>query len=151
MTLISMTDFVLEQELINGGFGQDEIDKVWDYANFLKQPLELWMFVPCDEDGNVLEEPSCMYIYNTQCFECSADEMYRCRKYLEAKERCLFDGFELKTLEFGTCYSITNRALHVFWKGITREWKLSHGISTIEDLVKYDLQLTKSAIKQLGL
>lgn len=24
---------------------------------FVKQPLELWMFIPCDEKGNVLEEP----------------------------------------------------------------------------------------------
>ena len=29
-----------------------------NYANFLKQLLKLEMFVPCDEDGNVLEKPS---------------------------------------------------------------------------------------------
>ena len=28
-----------------------------EYAKFLRQLLELWMFVPCDKDGNVLEEP----------------------------------------------------------------------------------------------
>lgn len=34
-----------------------KLNTIERYAKFLKQPIELWMFVPCDEDGNVLEEP----------------------------------------------------------------------------------------------
>ena len=49
MKLISMTAFVLE----------DEKKTTWNsynlivaYAKFLKQPLELWMFTPCELVGN---------------------------------------------------------------------------------------------------
>ena len=60
--LQKMTDFVLENSIcppieeynkVNETF----VNKVINYVNFLKQPLELRMFVPCDEYGNVLEEP----------------------------------------------------------------------------------------------
>ena len=54
MKLISMTDFVLELET-NEHWAQD-YTKCVKYANFLKQPLTLGMFVPCDEDGNFLPE-----------------------------------------------------------------------------------------------
>ena len=57
------------------------------YDSFLKQPLKLEMFVPCDEDGDILEEPedyeqrlpNMMTEYN--------DEIYR---YEQAKEKVLF-------------------------------------------------------------
>ena len=47
--LISMVDFILEQheQCISS------TNATYKYANFLKQPLELWMFVPCDENGDV--------------------------------------------------------------------------------------------------
>ncbi|WP_395076319.1 hypothetical protein [Flavobacterium sp.] len=64
MKLISMTDFVLEQH--NWSPTQVRFDNefsnkrfrsvVSKYANFLKQPLTLGMFVPCDDDGNVLDK-----------------------------------------------------------------------------------------------
>ena len=67
--LIPMTDFVIEIDENKPKFknfssfseiNQYEIngyDKIRNYARFLKQPLKLEMFVPCDEDGNVLGEP----------------------------------------------------------------------------------------------
>ena len=60
MKLISMTDFVFEQKNFWNGneFEFEELGKdCVKYANFLKQPLKLEMFFPCDEDGNVLEMP----------------------------------------------------------------------------------------------
>jgi hypothetical protein len=121
MNLIPMSDFVLEQNKIRQGFFK-QYRKVHEYAKFLKQPLELWMFVPCDEDGNVLEEPE---LYNEVC------------EYQKAKERCFFEGFEYKKALFFT----ENKEL--FWHG-----KL-HG--NVESLTKYNLKLTQTAIKQLGL
>ena len=58
--LISMTDFILEQRMTSeevnaSSFQQIQnhintyYDKVYAYANFLKQPLKLEMFVPCVE------------------------------------------------------------------------------------------------------
>jgi hypothetical protein len=51
-----MTDFVLKQSerIINCELTHLESHhQIVDYAKFLKQPLKLEMFVPCDEDGNV--------------------------------------------------------------------------------------------------
>jgi hypothetical protein len=122
MNLISMSDFVVE---MRKNKKKDNGLRFWaceKYVKFLKQPLELWMFVPCDEDGNVLEEPE---LYNEVC------------EYQKAKERCFFEGFEYKKALFFT----ENKEL--FWHG-----KL-HG--NVESLTKYNLKLTQTAIKQLGL
>jgi len=78
MKLISMCDFVLYQDNSKNDFVDFKI-KILNYANFLKQPLELWMFVPCD-DGNVLEEP---------IETIGGVEMYT-KQYQQAKDRCLF-------------------------------------------------------------
>lgn len=47
------------------------------YDKFIEQPLKLEMFVPCDEDGNVLNQKLCDF-----------------SKYQQAKEKVLFEGFE---------------------------------------------------------
>lgn len=83
MKLISMTDFVLEQGNPNNTDSQFT-DKVIAYAKFLKQPLKLWMFVPCDENGNFLEEPI--------PFDCTDLEYHL---WCKAKERCLFKGLDI--------------------------------------------------------
>ena len=132
MKLISMTDFVLEQNklLKNAPDAYDQYCKMVNYANFLKQPLKLEMFVPVDEDGNVLEEPDYL------------DERFELKRmiYEEAKEKVLFEDFEIKTNREGekvivgdyTCLKIKDL-----------------GNFTIEDLVKYvHIKLTESAIKK---
>lgn len=139
MKLISMTDFVLEQHEQCISSTTDNVK----YANFLKQPLKLEMFVPCDEDGNVLEEPSCMYIYKTQFFECTADETYRCRKYLEAKKKILFkDCTAYKPMLKSDYYIVEFNNIRMWLTNTNRN---------IEYLIQCDIQLTESAIKQLGL
>ena len=97
MKLISMTDYLPENP----------------YSKFLKQPLELWMFVPCDDNGNVLKEP----IIN---------DSIKIWTYQQAKERCLFEGFE--NIE-----------------------KIAIKFKTIEDVIFLHPTLTKTAIKHLGL
>jgi len=150
MKLISCTDKVIElvkEDFNNGEYPKFNFrDKVNNYANFLKQPLELWMFVPCDEDGNVIPDK----------------ENHFTRKELDyweqAKERCLFEGFE-KVFEddFKTVYC--NSQLHIcfgsknIYLGRQKDNRIYNKeiLMTIEDLVKYNLQLTATAQKQLGL
>ena len=85
MRLIPMTDFVISQF-------ENETDpilsekKMFDYANFLKQTLNLGMFVPCDLKGNFLEIPT----YNSNLKELEEAHF----RYQQAKERVIFDGFE---------------------------------------------------------
>ena len=121
-----MTDFVLEQKKLKI-MRLAKLHRIEKYANFLKQPLELWMFVPCNENGNVFEEPIYFELWQkygsfTQHGEKIVPE---CIKYQQAKERCLFEN------EFNDLHNIF----------------LLNDICTIEYLVKYNLQLTQTVIK----
>lgn len=146
MKLISMTDFVLEQsqkieDLHDNLCCAIAYNKIENYANFLKQPLELGMFVPCDEDGNLFSEFQ-LEILN------SNDEVYELRKvFQQAKERCLFEGFKLDTK-----YLWLKNSLFMICDDFNESFK-KYGI--IEDLLnKYltkDIELTQTAIKQIGL
>ena len=136
--LQSMTDFVLERFK----FWQNDDNPDCQssaryilgtnaYAKLLIQSLQLGMFVPCDENGNVLD-PS--------------DAFKSCEKgflYGKAKERVLFKGFEhylfmqadnIKHNKSRKCFSFPN------YNGVI-----------IEDLISLEVELTESAIKQIGL
>lgn len=130
MKLISMVDYVLhESKSVNH---PKTVNKIISYANFLKQPLELLMFVPCDEDGNVLEEP---------IFPFRNDNDYQCTViYNQAKERCLFED------------CIYDEEMKVIRKdyGIDLFYIPKHELFTIETMTNYDLTLTQTAIKQIS-
>ena len=96
--LIPMTDFVIEYAPKFNPFGTDEqilcLDYIHNYAKFLEQPLKLEMFVPCDENGNILEEPQMRPERNSfdeEDMDYDAQELY---DYIKAKEKVLFEGFE---------------------------------------------------------
>lgn len=56
--LIPMTDFVNNVgNMENYPSHENALSWIYNYATFLKQPLKLEMFVPCDDNGNILEEP----------------------------------------------------------------------------------------------
>lgn len=137
MILKSMTDFVLElRETPTFDTDQgdwycmelDKLNKIRNYANFLKQPLTIGIFIPCDENGSVLEEPiecDCLTQYDKEC----CGMFFKCKEYAKAKERCLFEGWDLEDAkETLSCFS--------------------HKI--VEDLVRYNPQLTQAAQKQIG-
>ena len=93
MKLVTLIDFVLQEnkngQQVNSITSQlhYELRSIKKYATFLRQPLKLEMFVPCDDEGNILEEPedyeqrlpNMMTEYN--------DEIYR---YEQAQEKVLF-------------------------------------------------------------
>jgi hypothetical protein len=118
-----MTDFVLEHSMSNKTI-LNRYSRINNYAKFLKQPLELWMFIPCDENGNVLEYKFIddEYHVENRINDTKYDE------YQQAKERCYFNKCNLRDSQ-----------------------EIVEYLETIEDLVKYNLQLTPTAIKQLGL
>jgi len=156
--LMSMVDYVI----YTYDQTEDSLDseqKMFEYANFLKQPLSIEMFVPCDENGNVLEEKSIFnttdedYIFNSEAFD----------NYQQAKERCLFEGFEVK---FKDCkvFKYQSEKILLYMNDTTCvEYNCYHksfvlfidneiifeNISTIEDLVKYNPKLTATALKQI--
>ena len=122
--LISMVDFCLEQRKTHTGDFEDYCDLICRHAKFLKHPLTIGMFVPCDLSGNVLEEK--------KPFQ---DKYY---EYQEARERCLFKGFEMDNS------FVTHKSHNSFFYPISCLHE-----QTIEDLVKYNLELTTTAQKEI--
>ena len=136
MKLISMTDFVLQEnkggQQVNSITSQlhHDLRRIKKYANLLKQPLKLEMFVPVDEEGNFLEEPEQFkeWIKSDHYFNASESVTHQCRMYKKAKEKVFF--------ELNNKYSA----------------ELIVELNTdIESIKNLDIELTPNAIKQLGL
>ena len=86
--LMSMTDYVLSKPselVINEAiYPYAAIHK---YANFLKQPLELGMFVPCDEEGEILLYPKPLGVPNEHfCWGST-----QVKQWNEAANRVIFE------------------------------------------------------------
>jgi len=163
MKLTSMTEFVFNQ--INQKQSCSEFkESVKKYAELLNKPLSLDMFVPCDEFGNVLEDPQ--DIKNTFNIASGSGGFFDSKsfvsyivKYEIAKEKLLFNGFEIQKDTYHqtkrTFYKIGSFKIclvmefHTGRKETIYNYKESGNI--IEDLVKYNLELTETAKKQFWL
>ena len=109
-----------------------------NFDNFLEQPLKLEMFVPCDNDEEILKPQYIAgkeVIYNELVEEFIMDKV---KEYNDAKEKVLFEGFEIFK---GTIYMCSVPMLKV--KDLYQ--------TTIEDLIHYEPILTENAVKQIGL
>lgn len=138
-----MTDFVLEQEQnyanVTRCVKKNPFLLVVDYAKFMKQPLKLGMFFPCgDRYQNILQHPDRMR------FEQEKDyEIYE-QTYREALERVLFKDF-------------------IYLQTIGDQWELEHqkgnGLTILKPTdnvefmtyLEFNVELTESAIKQIGI
>ena len=122
--LKSMTDFVLEnskEPYVEGTKYKDIVS----YAHFLKKPLKLGYFIPCDKNDVPLEEPKELNFKNDDDLE------DYCFKYSIAKQRVLFEY----QWEFQS------------WDSSDME------NSRIEDLLSDELTyiFTETAIKEIGI
>jgi len=148
MKLISCTDFVLEQSGIYNTYESElELKTIRSYAIFLKQPLKLEMFVPCDDEGNVVKKPKMLYYDSMTGWSCPQDEIDyedKMRPYEQAKEKVLFEGCSISKLMPDNYYQVYCDSDRILWLS----WNKS---KTIEDLILSNLTLTESALKQIGL
>jgi len=163
MKLTSMTDFVFSQ--INQKQSCSEFkESVKKYAELLKKPLELRMFVPCDELGKVLEEPqSIKETFNVSSgsggFFDSKSFVSYIVKYEKAKESLLFNYFEIQKDTYNqtkrTFYKIGEYKICLVMEFYTGRKEIIYNYkekgNTIEDLINQDLTLSENAIKQLNL
>ena len=129
-----------------------------NFDHFIDQSLRLGMFVPTDEAGNVLKEPSKkdMERFKGLAYGDFSCDYTRIFEYVEAKERVLFEGFELHNGK-----NVINRDLgivivfsgiiSILIEGNNGLGGFSKNDATIEDLVILGINLTKTAIKQIGL
>ena len=146
MELISMTNFVLEQfskmmKSNQPALLQRELftDPVFKYAQFLKHPLKLEMFVPCDEDGNDLEEP--VKYKNSDERWGTSEITERWKNYQKAKEKVIFEDWKaLQIDEKGiSIFNKKNDKIYFFLNG--EVFFENEKIETIEDLVTYRLNI----------
>jgi len=163
--LISMTDKVIElsnnkniMEIMEDKKGFENYwSKTFSYANFLKLPTKLEYFVPCDEDGNILEEPNKKHY---QSLPNIAEAIWEydnlLEQYEKALEKVLFEGFEVKSkniissgFEEILFLPFNNGNTQVYVTDFTKEKPEEMLCYTIEDLVKYNLTLTQNAINQI--
>ncbi|SDQ04062.1 hypothetical protein SAMN05421664_0029 [Chryseobacterium soldanellicola] len=97
--LIPMTTFVIEYYSNEGYADLQTLRLMNNYANFLKQPLTLGMFVPVDPQGNVLKEPKNYPIWKTlehnDGKENNGVGFNEYKIYQKAEKNCLFEGFKL--------------------------------------------------------
>ncbi|MCT3642303.1 hypothetical protein HZR07_17040 [Elizabethkingia anophelis] len=131
--LIPMTDFVLS--ILNNTSPNNfvkGVESIRAYAEFLKQPLALWMFVPCDEGGDPMEYPKDF----THDWELTSYDL--------AIERVLFEGFKVGYNGLDIISAWNEEITLVFSKktGICEEYK------TIEEFANSNRQpkLTKNPI-----
>lgn len=118
-------------------------------VRFGRKTLELWQFIPCklvDGVWVVLEEAIKSELWNTTTQDGETQSLlieyeYSKTQYQQAKEKCLFEGFEAKKLKDFYLVFFNDSEIWVSW----------NDLKTIEDLVKHEPLLTKTAIKQLSL
>jgi len=117
-------------------------------VNFGKQPLEIWQFVPCKLLNGiwvVLEFPIKEKYYD-EYHEFQEEHYYSdILEYQQAKERCLFEGFEIR--DKGNFYFIEQEHSCIWYRVLKYNTK-----STIENLLIFKaVKLTPTAQKQIGI
>ena len=100
------------------------------------------MFVPCDEEGDILEEPTNYENRLLNMMNEYNDEVYT---YYQAKVKVLFEGIEFRT-NGGVNFLTIKEDTFAFF-----DFNVKFKNLTIEYLIQYDLQLTENAVKQIGL
>lgn len=166
--LIPMTDFTLQKCKFLEIESNDDLKlnmeshfallSIRRYAQFLKQPLALWMFVPCDENNVPLEEPIkykewlSLKEKNTEFYFNSENK--DCEAYHKAKSIVLFEGFELLS-DYNGMYRLRNaQNIDITFDSYGCYAEPSDSIpgkriNTIEEITYLDLTLTETAIKQI--
>ena len=86
--VLTLSELHSNRTIIN----EEYCDNTRNYANFLKQPLKLEMFVPCDSDGNVLANPN-----NNMNLKYPK---LKHQQYRQAKEKVLFKGATINEYEY---------------------------------------------------
>jgi hypothetical protein len=135
--LIPMTEYVLkpilykiQKEIIQCGSEESELENQANktYAGFLKKPLKLEMFIPCDDDGNMLEPVIQMdYIHQIEGYspkhpqECYEHDL---AIYKKALSKVLFKGVNKDFLgeESGSYNLRVNKVQVAYYKALPDYW-----------------------------
>jgi hypothetical protein len=95
-----MTSFVIDYYSHEGYADLQSLQLMKNYANFLKQPLSLKMFVPTDSNGELLKEPEDYLIWKEAKSKIRKDtfsdeQTEKFKLYEKARKKLFFEGFEV--------------------------------------------------------
>lgn len=119
--------------------------------DFGKQILRLGMFVPCDDNSNVLEEP----VDDSDRGRCEYDLLKKIefdkksKQYQQAKSKVLFKGWEIDKVVNGETHLSGNKYTGLVFdsNGITT----ANVIKTIEDTLQRDMSTTEYGMSQFNI
>lgn len=144
--LISLTNFISNH--LEAGCAVTQIRKLSKYADFLKEPITLGMFVPTDKNGKVLKGKPLSPNTDAEWIRWENEQ----EEFYKAKERILFSNFEVKTkTAFNNGYDFVcdnNEIFYPFWYNPVTGWELSKGLKTVEDLVIFQPKLTDNVLSE---
>lgn len=150
MKLIKMTDYVSQKrdfidKMMNDQDRLTILQCIFDYSEFLKTPLNLGMFIPCDENGNVLKQPNNYRRFTSKDFlnenpKMSEKWIKECQDYKIAESKILFKNFDFFIEHDGEkCVMTEGFVLSI----------LSLLTMKIEDIVDNYIELTRIGIAKV--
>lgn len=156
--LIPMTDFVIEYYSHEGYADLQTLKLMNNYANFLKMPLTLNLFVPIDQAGNILKEPknyvswkSLEHNRKEPGHNLSSIPLDEYRLYQEAEQKCLFEGFKIAYNGYSVVRitAAYNESIELSFNKNERQFQK---FKDVESLTYFDeIYLNDTALKKLGL
>lgn len=156
--LIPMTDFVIEYYSHEGYADLQTLKLMNNYANFLREPLTLELFVPVGQTGNILKEPKNYTSWKS--LEHNRKEPYdpessiasdEYRLYQEAEQKCLFEGFKIAYNGYSVVRitAVYNEAIEL---SFNKNERMFQKFKDVESLTYFDeIYLNETALKKLGL
>ncbi|MCT2409846.1 hypothetical protein NZD88_20020 [Chryseobacterium antibioticum] len=153
--LIPMTDFVIEYYSNEGYADLQTLSLMKNYANFLRKPLTLGMFVPVDPKGNVLKEPKNYLEWKSLDHNdgkrkaASGFEEYL--DYQKAEQNCLFEGFTIGYNGYSVVRIVASydQAVEL---SFNKNDMMSAAFADVESLTVFeDIYLTNNALIAIGI
>ena len=156
--LIPMTSFVIDYYSHEGYADLQTLQLMKNYANFLKQPLALWMFVPTDSKGELLKEPEDYDFWRNVDSKAKKDltisessKIVQFKAYEKARKKILFEGFKVGY----NGYSVV-RIIASYDDSIELSFKKDNFnnqmIDDVESLTKYnEIYLSALSLKSIGI
>ncbi|WP_415326238.1 hypothetical protein [Chryseobacterium sp. MMS23-Vi53] len=153
-----MTDFVIEYYSNEGYADLQTLNLMKNYANLLRKPLTLGMFVPVDSSGNILKEPknydswkSLEHNRKKANEDTPEESLNEYKLYQKAKRKCIFEGFKLAY----NGYSVVrieasyNPAIEL---SFTKNDLLPQTFTDVESLLQFDeIYLNNTGLKKIGI
>lgn len=156
LKLVPMIDFVIEYYSHEGYADLHTLNLMNNYANFLRLPLALNMFVPVDRSGNILKEPKSFdswksLAHNQVIDEEDQAELNEYKAYQKAKDKCLFGDFKVAYNGFSVVRIVASYD-HNVELSFSKTENIFQGFNNVESLIRFDeIFLTKAALKKIGL